>query len=72
MIKELENRLQAVMTEVDRTAKARNAVEREKMDLDSKLDRVMSDFKELKDRYIIILVLFDNWPKRKFKSGQKY
>ncbi|XP_069117360.1 centrosomal protein of 112 kDa-like isoform X3 [Argopecten irradians] len=51
VIKELENRLQALMSEADQTAKARNNVEREKMDLDSKYDRLTSDYKDLRDKY---------------------
>ncbi|XP_021353692.1 centrosomal protein of 112 kDa-like isoform X2 [Mizuhopecten yessoensis] len=52
VIKELENRLQALMSEVDQTAKARNNVEREKMDLDCKLDRLTADYRDVKDKYL--------------------
>ncbi|XP_033734026.1 centrosomal protein of 112 kDa-like isoform X4 [Pecten maximus] len=51
VIKELENRLQMLMSEADQTAKARNVTERAKMDLDSKFDRLTADYRDIRDKY---------------------
>ena len=53
VIKELEGRVQMLMVESDQNSKARSAVERDKMQIECKLERQMKDYRDVKDRYTL-------------------
>ena len=49
IIKELESRLHQLLADSEHNAKAKNNLEKDKMDAECKLDRLSSDYNDLRD-----------------------
>ena len=50
MIKELETRVQQLMTETENMKKSRSVLEKEKMDCESKIERLKSELRTQQDK----------------------
>ena len=52
MIKELETRVQQLMNETENMKKSRSVLEKEKMDCESKIERLKSELRTQQDKYV--------------------